>query len=151
MKRFVMTLTLVALAFTFAAGQVKRNDSVEAELVALEKSAFEAWKNKDKRFFAEHMAEDGQYLDANGGGGKAQYVRAIIDNDCTINGYALDTPKVMMLSKDAALLTYRYTYDIVCGGKPEAGPLWASTVYVKRGGKWLIAFHQELTAAAQAK
>lgn len=150
MKRSVMTLALVAVAFTFAPGQVKRNDPVEAEIVALEKRAFEAWKNKDKRFFAEHMSEDGQYLDQNGVGGKAQYVKTIIDNDCTVNGYALDKTKVTMMSTEVALLTYRYTYDIVCGGKPEAGPLWASTMYVKRGGQWLIAFHQELPAA-QAK
>jgi uncharacterized protein (TIGR02246 family) len=147
MKRCIMTLTLLALAFTFAPGQVRRNGSFEAEIVALEKRAFEAWKNKDKRFFEEHMAEDGQYLDQNGVGGKAQYVQVIIDNNCTVNGYALDKTKVTLLSKDVALLTYRYTYDIVCGGKPEAGPLWASTTYVRRGGKWLIAFHQEIPAA----
>jgi len=147
MKRFVITLTLVAVAFTVTSGQVKRSNSDEAEIVALETRAFEAWKNKDKRFFQEHMAEDGQYLDLHGAGGKAQYVQAIIDNNCTVNGYALDKTKVTMLSKDAALLTYRYTYDIVCGGKPEAGPLWASTVYVNRGGQWLIAFHQEIPAA----
>jgi hypothetical protein len=52
-----------------------------------------------------------------------------------------------MLSRDSALLTYRSTYDIVCGGKPEAGPLRASTIYVRRGGRWLIAFHRELPAA----
>ena len=141
----------MALAAASAFGQTKRDNSTEAEIVALEKRAFEAWKNKDKRFFEEHMAEDGQYLDPNGVGGKAQYVRAIIDNNCTINGYALDQTKVAMLGQDTALLTYKYTYDIVCGGKPEAGLLWASTIYVKRGGKWLIAFHQEVAAAAQAK
>lgn len=147
MKRSVITLMLVAVTFTVTSGQVQRNSSDEAGIVALEKRAFEAWKNKDKRFFEEHMAEDGQYLDLNGAGGKAQYVQAIIDNNCTVNSYALDKTKVTMLSKDTALLTYRYTYDIVCGGKPEAGPLWASTVYVKRGGQWLIAFHQEIPAA----
>ncbi|MBV8859504.1 MAG: nuclear transport factor 2 family protein [Acidobacteria bacterium] len=147
MKRFVIALTLAAVAFTNTPARVKRGNPIEAELVALEKSAYEAWKNKDRRFFEEHMAEDGRYLDPDGGGGKAQYVRAIIDNDCTVNGYALDKPTVTMLNKDAALLTYRYTYDIVCGGKPEAGPLWASTVYVRRGGRWLIAFHQEVNAA----
>ena len=147
MKRAVAALTLMVMAVAFAAGQVRRDTADEAEIVALEKRAFEAWKNKDKKFFEEHMAEDGQYLDLNGVGGKAQYVRVIIDNDCTVNSYALDKTRVAMLSKDVALLTYRYTYDIVCGGKPEAGPLWASTMYVKRGGKWLIAFHQEIPAA----
>ncbi|MBV9927870.1 MAG: SgcJ/EcaC family oxidoreductase [Acidobacteria bacterium] len=147
MKRPVITLTLVALAFTFASGQAKRGGSAEAEIVALEQRAFEAWKHKDRQFFAEHMAEDGQYIDQDGVGGKAQYVRAIIDNDCAIKAYALDKTKVTMLNSGAALLTYRYTYDIVCGGKPESGTLWSSTAYVRRGGRWLIAFHQEIPAA----
>ena len=96
------------------------------------------------------MAEAGQYLDLNGVGGKAQYVKAIIDNNCTVSRYSLDNTKVTMLSGDVALLTYRYAHNAVCGGHSEASPLWASTVYVKRGGKWLIAFHQEI-ADAQAK
>ena len=147
MKRSIIALALLTLVFTFALGQTKRNNSVEAQIVALEKSAFEAWKNKDKAFFEEHMSEAGQYLDLNGVGGKAQYVKAIIDNNCTVSRYSLDNTKVTMLSKDVALLTYRYAHNVVCEGQPEASPLWATTVYVKRGGKWLIAFHQELAAA----
>jgi len=147
MKRSMIALTLLTLVATFAFSQTKPNNSVETQIVALEKSAFEAWKNKDRKFFEEHMSEDGQYLDLNGAGGKAQYVKAIIDNDCTVSRYSLDNTKVTMLSKDVALLTYRYAHDVVCGGNPEASPLWASTIYVKRGGKWLIAFHQEIPAA----
>ena len=75
-------------------------------------------------------------------------MKAIIDNNCTVSSYSLDNSKVTMLSKDVALLTYRYADDVVCGGKPEASPLWASTVYVKRAGNWLIAFHQEIPAAS---
>jgi len=150
MKRSIIALALLTLLGTFAFGQMKRNNSVEAQIVALEKSAFEAWKNKDRKFFEVHMSEAGQYLDLNGVGGKAEYVKAIIDNNCTVSSYSLDNTKVTMLSKDVALLTYRYAHDVVCGGKPEASPLWASTMYVKRGGSWLIAFHQEVPAA-QAK
>ena len=150
MKRSIICLALLTLIVTVAFGQVKRNDSVETQIVALEKMAFEAWKNKDRKFFEDHMAEAGQYLDLDGVGGKAQYVKAIIDNNCTVTRYSLDNTKVTMLSNDVALLTYRYAHDAVCGGHPEASPLWASTVYVKSGGKWLIAFHQEI-AASQAK
>ena len=146
-KQFTALLTLIV---PFALGQMKRNDPIEAQLVALEKRAFEAWKNKDRKFFEDHMSEAGQYLDADGTGGKAQYVKAIMDNNCTVSRYSLDNTKVTMLSDDVALLIYRYAHDAVCGGHPEASPLWASTMYVKRGGKWLIAFHQEI-AAAQAK
>lgn len=147
MKRSITALALLTLVVTFALGQMTRNDSVEAQIVALEKTAFEAWKNKDRKFFEEHMSEDGQYLDLNGVGGKAQYVKAIIDNNCTVSSYSLDNSKVTMLSQDVALLTYRYAHDVVCGGNREAGPLWASTIYVKRGSKWLIVFHQEILAA----
>ena len=150
MKRSIICLALLTLVATVAFGHMKRNDSVETQIVALEKMAFEAWKNKDRKFFEDHMAEAGQYLDLDGVGGKAQYVKAIIDNNCTVTRYSLDNTKVTMLSNDVALLTYRYAHDAVCGGHPEASPLWASTVYVKRGGKWLIAFHQEIPAA-QAK
>jgi len=38
-------------------------------------------QNKDREFFEDHMSETGQYLDLNGLGGKAQYVKAIIDNN----------------------------------------------------------------------
>ena len=150
MKKSIIALALVTLVVTFALGQTKRNGSVEAQIVALEKRAFEAWKNRDRKFFEDHMSEAGQYLDPNGVGGKAQYVKAIIDNNCTVRSYSLDNTKVTMLSKDVALLTYRYANDVVCGGSPEPSPLWASTVYVKRSGKWLISFHQEIPAA-QAK
>jgi len=147
MKRSIIALALLTFVVSIASGQMKPNNSVEAEIVALEQKAFEAWKNKDRKFFEEHMYEAGQYLDADGVGGKAQYVKAIIDNDCTVSSYSLDNTRVTMLGEDVALLTYRYANDVVCGGKPEASPLWASTVYVKRGGKWLIAFHQEISAA----
>jgi uncharacterized protein (TIGR02246 family) len=147
MKRSIIVLALLTLVGTFAVGQMKRNDSDEAQIVALEKMAFEAWKNKDRKFFEDHMSEAGQYLDLNGVGGKTQYVKAIIDNNCTVSKYSLDNTKVTILSKDVALLTYRYAHDAVCEGNPEASPLWASTVYVNRGGKWLIAFHQEIPAA----
>ncbi len=150
MKRSIIALVLLTLVATFALGQMKGNDSVEAQIVALEKRAFEAWKNKDRSYFEDYMSDAGQYLDFNGVGGKAQYVKAIIDNNCTVSSYSLDNTKVTMLSKDVALLTYRYAHDVVCGGNPEASPLWASTVYVQRGDKWLIAFHQEIPAA-QAK
>ena len=150
MKRSIIALALLALIVPFALGQMKRDNSVEAQIVDLEKKAFDAWKNKDRKFFEEHMSEAGQYLDADGVGEKAQYVKAIIDNNCTVSRYSLDNTRVTMLDKDVALLTYRYAHDAVCGGHPEASPLWASTVYVKHGGKWLIAFHQEIPAT-QAK
>src|SRR5260370_10288588 len=108
MKRSIIALALLALVVTFALGQMKRNDSVEAQIVALEKRAFEAWKNKDRKFFEDHMSEAGQYLDLNGGGGKTQYVKAIIDNNCTVSKYSLDNTKYTIRRKKDACGTYTY-------------------------------------------
>jgi len=63
MKRSIIALALLTLVAAFALGQMKGNDSVEEQIVALEKRAFEAWKNKDRKFFEDHMSEAGQYLD----------------------------------------------------------------------------------------
>jgi hypothetical protein len=124
MTRSIIVLLLVAVAGSVTLGQTRRDSSIQAEIVALENKAFEAWKNKDKKYFEENMSEDGQFLDLNGVGAKAQYVKAIIENNCTVGTYALDNTKVTTISKDVALLTYRYSHDAVCGGNPEVSPIW---------------------------
>jgi hypothetical protein len=56
-----------------------------------------------------------------------------------------------MLNQDVAILTFSATQDATCGGAAEPSPVWASTVFVKRGGKWLAAFHQETPAQRPAQ
>jgi hypothetical protein len=73
-----------------------------------------------------------------------------VDPNCIVKSYALDNIKVTMVNKDTALLTYRYSHDTICKGKQEPSPVWASTLFVKRGKSWLQMFHQE-TNAEQAK
>jgi hypothetical protein len=51
-----------------------------------------------------------------------------------------------MLAKDTALMTYKATQDAVCNGKKSPPVQWASSLYVKRGGKWVNAFYQTSTA-----
>ncbi|MBS1811025.1 MAG: nuclear transport factor 2 family protein [Acidobacteria bacterium] len=150
MKRACVVISLVIIAVTLALGQVKRKNSVEAEIIALEKRAFEAWKNKDKKAFQEGMLEDSLSIYSSGAVTKEQWIQMSIDPNCTVKSYSLDNIKVTMLSSAIALMTYRFTQDTVCNGKQEPSPVWASTVFVKRGKKWLGAFHQE-TPADQAK
>ncbi len=148
MKRIITLVALAIAACTFAFGQVKRNTSVEAEVIAHEKRAFAAWKNKDKKFFLDTATDWSQNIDLTGVRNREQWAQAVTDPNCTVKNYALDNIKVIMLSPDTALMTYRYTNDAVCNGKPEPSPAWASTVLVKRGRKWLVAFHQETNAQA---
>lgn len=150
MKPTWIAVLLTLVAVTLAWGQMKPNNAVEAEIIALEKRGFEAWKNKDRKYFQDTWLEEGLALYSAGIANKEQWTQVNLDPNCTVKSYAMDNIKVTMVNKDTALLTYRYTHDTLCKGKQEPSPVWASTLFVKRGKKWIAAFHQE-TNAEQAK
>jgi hypothetical protein len=58
---------------------------------------------------------------------------------------------VNWIDKDTALLTYKLDADATCGGKKAPGSAYASSLWVKKNGKWLTAFHQQTPAAAPAQ
>jgi len=47
-----------------------------------------------------------------------------------------------MLNSSTALLTYKGIADGTCAGT-AIPPVWASSIWVNRGGKWSAASHQE--------
>ncbi|MCA1638518.1 MAG: nuclear transport factor 2 family protein [Acidobacteria bacterium] len=150
MKRMFMIMMIAIAASSVALAQKKTskdtNNSVETQLIALEKQAAEAWKNKNGNFYKSHFTDESVALMPTGTIGKSEIVSFISSADCQINSYSLDNFKVTMLNKDAAVLTYKGMQDVTCGGQKEPPVVWASTVYVKRGGKWQAAFHQETPA-----
>lgn len=150
MKRLIISVALALVAITLVLAQAKNNNAVEAEIISLEKRGFEAWKNKDKKFFQDTLLEESLALYSSGVATKEQWTQVNIDANCTVKSYAMDNIKVTMVNKETALLTYRYTHDTVCKGKQEPSPVWASTLFVKRGKNWLQIFHQE-TNAEQVK
>lgn len=148
MKRIRMVVMIAIAGSSITLGQVKTpkhtDDSVEAQLIALEKQAAEAWKNKNGSFFQSFLSEDTMILGTMGLiDNKSQIVRAISSSNCEVKNYSLNNFRVTMLEKNTAVLTYKATQDVTCNGKPEPAGAWASTVYVNREGKWLAAFHQE--------
>ena len=73
---------------------------------------------------------------------KAQIVK-LAATDCEVKSYSLDNFKFVMLDKNAALITYTGMQDAVCSGKTIPAIVRGSSVYVKRGGKWLNALYME--------
>ena len=55
-----------------------------------------------------------------------------------------DEVLTLRLTPDAALLTYRATARWAHASSPIA--VFASSVYVRRGGRWKLAFHQQTPA-----
>jgi hypothetical protein len=150
MKRMLM-IVMIAIAASFVAfGQMKaskdKNNSVEAQLITLEKQSWEAWKNRNGGFFQSFLSDDTVSVGNTGVGDKSQIVKATSGSDFEVKSYSLDNFKLTMLEKNTAILTYKATQDVTCNGKTELAMMWASSVFVKRSGKWLAAFHQETPA-----
>ena len=73
--------------------------------------------------------------------------------DMKLTSWDMVDPKVTWLGADAAIITYKWVGRGTYQGKPIPSPVWSSTVWSKRGDKWLAVFHQESPAveAAPAK
>ncbi|MBA2647439.1 MAG: nuclear transport factor 2 family protein [Pyrinomonadaceae bacterium] len=144
MKKIMMILMIAIGVSSVAFGQTKmsKDSKVETQIIALEKQGWEAWKNKNAAWFQTNLAEDA--LQVNGGGvlNKSQIVK-ITGTDCEIKSFSLDNFKFLMLDKNSALITFTGMQDGVCSGKTIPAKVHSTSVYVKRGGKWLNALYTE--------
>lgn len=60
----------------------------------------------------------------------------------TIESFSIDEPKVTWVTKDVAILRYKCDLKGSFSGKPFR-PVYATEVWVNRGGKWRIISYQE--------
>ncbi len=153
-RTLIITVLIIATA-TLALGQTKStksgsmNNSEKEALIALEKQAWEAWKTSDGKFFQGLLSEDSIGFGDSGVARKDMIVKDIAGTDCEVRSYSLDNYELVMLDPNTAILTYKADQDATCKGKAVPAKVWASSVYVKRGGKWLNAFHQETPVTSQ--
>jgi hypothetical protein len=78
--------------------------------------------------------------------GKANVVKNITSQNCQVSSFSLSGFGYQWLDAKSVIVTYGANQDAVCGGQKLPGKVNASSVWVKRGNKWLNAFHQESPA-----
>src|SRR5439155_13277944 len=110
-------------------------------LITLEKSAYEAWKSKDAKFWATFLSDKFVGWGAYGRLDKASATKEYTGTDCEIKSYVLSDEHLSSLSKDAALITYKATVNGTCGGQELPTNSRAASIYVRNDGKWKRAFH----------
>jgi hypothetical protein len=115
-------------------------------MISTEKKLWEAWKSKDYKPFRTYLTSDSVNIGDQGVAGKNDLLKAFESMSCEVKSYELSDIKVIFLDSDAALITYKATQDGTCGGQTLPTAVWASSTYVRRGGKWLAASHQETPA-----
>lgn len=134
----------VAQAPAASTGQTKTEDTeLEKTLVSLEKASWEAWKNRDATFFADFLSDDHLEIHTAGAVNKAAVLATVATPACQVRSYSVEKFRLLRLNADSAVLVYFAEQDTVCGGKPVPSPAWASSVYVRRDGKWRNVFYQQ--------
>lgn len=131
-----------ALVVTACAGTPPAAPTADA-LLALEKSANEAWKSKDAAFWTTFLSDQFVGYGMSGRLDKASAAKEFTGADCEIRSYALSDERMTQLGQDAALLTYTSTVEGTCGGQPVPARSRAASVYVRDGDRWKGAFHAE--------
>jgi hypothetical protein len=143
MKRTLIILLTVLTVGTTAFSQTKMTKAqLEKHIIALDKLAWEAWKNKNAEWFKTHTTEEFLSINSEGVSNKAEVIKAT-PTECDVKSFSLDNFKFVMLNETAVVLTYTIIQDATCGGKKVAPRARASVNYVKRNGKWLEALYME--------
>lgn len=112
-------------------------------LVSREKQSWEAWKNRDGNFFQDFLSDDHVEVGFGGIANKAAVVGFVGSPACVVKSYTVDRFELTVFDPNTALLTYYADQDTSCGGSPVPSPVWVSSLYVKRGGRWWNAAYQQ--------
>jgi len=147
MKRhIIIAVAGLALATLLPAQAQTDKGALKETLVGLEKQSWEAWKNHDGKFFQEFLSDDHVEVGSGGPANKAAVVAVVGGDLCNVKSYTVDHFELATFDANTALLTYHAAQDTTCGGKAVPSPVWVSSLYVKRGDRWLNVLYQQTPA-----
>lgn len=138
-------LLLFGFLFAAAGGETEPigESALKDELVRLEKQSWEAWKNHDAKFFQDFLSDDHVEVGFGGLSTKAQVVGVVGSPVCQVKNYELNDFQLKILGPETAMLVYREAQETTCAGKFVPSPCWVSSLYMKRGGRWLNVAYQQ--------
>jgi hypothetical protein len=165
MKTVVLTLGVLALASGMAFAQdvnepepmitsqaakgTANHSALEKALIANENKIADALMKKDKATFASLVAADGGSIDGNGFMKTSEMIAAL--DQLVIKSYKISDEKVSWVDPNTAIVAYKWTGSGSFAGQPFPSAVYASTVWTKKGDKWVAVFHQESEAAKPGK
>ncbi len=147
MKRILILTLLMVLTASLSLGQKMDKGAIKEKLTAMEKQAWDAWKNHDADFFKGYLADEALLVGASGVMNKEQMIKGMDEASCEVRSVSQEDFQLVM-SGDTAILTYKAHQDATCDEYVLPTPVWATSVYVKRGEQWLSLLYQETPAMA---
>jgi hypothetical protein len=114
----------------------------EADLIAKEKSGWDAFKRKDIDGFKKLLAPE--YVEVVDAGVKDTAAAVASMKDIDITDVTFSDWKMIPIDKDAALLTYKVNVKGKFKGEDvPPGPYYEASAYVNRNGEWVAIYYQE--------
>jgi hypothetical protein len=138
------TIVAAALAGGCALDVAPDDRNLESQLVALERDSWKAWQAQDAAFFETFLSDDHVDVGPNGVVSKKAVVSFIGARACKVESYVLDNFTLTRLSETSAALLYHARQTTTCGGVAIPSPVWATSVYVLRNGRWQNTIYQQL-------
>ncbi len=125
------------------AGGTPPSSSLEDLFQSKIKVEWEALKSKDKKAYAELLADDYQGVEVDGRGErtKTQAINEIADGN--VYNYTLWGFKLIPLGRDAAFVIYEVTLQFPPRSVVPYSRVYITELWVRRGGEWKELHYQE--------
>lgn len=140
----LLAATTICIAQTGAPSKPKSEtaggNSLDEMIISRSKQVWEAYKSRNIAAIKALTGEDYTSYTQAGPSTLQQDIDTI--DKLTIESYSLDDPKVSKPTKDVAILRYKCDLKGSFDGKPFK-PVYATEVWVNRGGKWQIVSYTE--------
>jgi hypothetical protein len=158
MKRIAWTLGILAITSGMAAAQdvnelvpapeyraAPERSALDKALIANENKINEAVAKGNKAAFTALVAADATSIDGTGLMKTSEFAEML--NQVKINTWKLSDEKVAWVDQNTAIVTSKWTGSGTFQGQPLPAETYCSTVWAKKGGKWVAVFHQESEVA----
>jgi len=123
--------------------KISANASLEEIFQAKVKEEWEAIKNKDKKVYADLLADDYQGVEVDGRGerNKVQAVNELVQTN--VFSYTLWGFKLIPLQSEAAFVIYEVTMQFPPKSQVRYSRVYITELWIKRAGQWKEVHYQE--------
>jgi hypothetical protein len=145
-KPFILCcITLLAIAPVYVSqekpAKAGKSDANESTITDLEKSAWEAYKNKQTDAYKALMSKEYYGVYAEGVKNLDAELADMAKTD--LRDYSFSDVKVVFPHPKMAVMTYTVKLQATAAGKDISGTYNSGSIWVQQGGKWVGAFHTE--------
>jgi hypothetical protein len=115
-----------------------------AELMAIERKAWDDWASRNTAGLEGYMAPNFVNVGYSGASDRAAAMKSWTSHKCEMKDMKFSDEAVTQLSNDLALLTFKATGSIVCDGIAGPDPMNVSVIYTRDGGAWKAIYYHEV-------